>query len=220
MSQSAFQRLPQAVIFDWDNTLVENWQTLTDSVNAALVAFDLPLWTTDHMIENSRYSMRDSFPSIFGSDWHRARDIFYGHFREHHLRGLKKLRYAEELLQFLQHHGVKLMICSNKNGDLLRREVRHLGWSHYFSSILGATDAEKDKPDPAPVQLIFKQNNLKDYETVWFVGDTVSDMVCGAKSGCMTVGIGKGSLEHPDFQPSMLAYDLCELLTGMRQLLS
>ena len=220
MSQSAFQSLPQAVIFDWENTLIENWQTLTDSVNAALKAFNLPLWNVERMIDNSKRSMRDSFPEIFGPDWHRARDIFYAHFRENHLQGLKKLRNAEELLKLLQQHGVKLMVCSNKNGDLLRREVRHLHWNDYFSSIVGATDAIKDKPDPAPAQLIFKQNNLKPYETVWFVGDTITDIICGAKSGCVTVGIGKQSLENPDFQPSVWVYDLSELLTELKLLLS
>ncbi|MDX1922500.1 MAG: HAD family hydrolase [Alphaproteobacteria bacterium] len=220
MSHHSFHSLPQAVLFDWDNTLIENWQTLTDSVNAALKAFNLPLWDVPRMMENSKHSMRDSFPVIFGDDWHRARDIFYAHFRENHLSGLHKLRHAEELLNLLDAHGVKLTICSNKNGDLLRREVAHLNWSHYFSSIVGATDAPKDKPDPAPAQLIIQSNNLKHYENVWFIGDTVTDMICGTKSGCLTVGIGQAALENPEFQPSIWVYDLGELLTELKQLLS
>lgn len=220
MHQSVLQRLPQAVIFDWDNTLIENWQTLTDSVNAALAAFNLPLWDTQRMVENSKYSMRDSFPIIFGDDWHRARDIFYTHFRQHHLNGLKQMAHAETVLNLLQEHGVKLMLCSNKNGDLLRREVRHLNWNSYFSSIIGATDAEKDKPDPAPAHLIYTHNNLKHYETVWFVGDTASDIICGTRAGCVTVGIGKSSLENVEFQPNIWVYDLSELLTELKLLLS
>ncbi|NDE90719.1 MAG: HAD family hydrolase [Alphaproteobacteria bacterium] len=220
MSQQTIHRLPQAVIFDWDNTLVENWQILTDSVNAALAAFNLPLWNTEQMVANSKRSMRDSFPEIFGPDWHRARDIFYTHFRTYHLQGLKELTHAKELLNFLQQHGVKLMVCSNKNGDLLRREVAYLNWSHYFSDVVGATDAEKDKPDPAPAHLLLKRNNLKPHEHVWFVGDTISDMICGTQSGCFTVGIGKDSLENPEFQPGLWVYDLAELLTALKLLLS
>ncbi len=220
MSRSSLERLPQVAIFDWDNTLVENWNILTDSVNAALAAFNLPLWSVDQMIDNSKHSMRDSFPAIFGQDWHHARDVFYAHFREHHLCGLKKLCHAEDVLNLLLEHGVKLMLCSNKNGDLLRREVRHLQWNDYFLGIIGAADAEKDKPDSAPVKILFRQNNVKDYETVWFVGDTSADIICGAKSGCVTVGIGKGSLEHEVFQPSVYSHNLCELLTEMKLLLS
>ncbi len=220
MSQQTLQSLPQAVLFDWDNTLIENWQTLTDSVNAALKAFNLPLWDTQRMMENSKYSMRDSFPKIFGDDWHRARDIFYDHFRSNHLNGLHKLDHAEDILNLLREHGVKLTICSNKNGDLLRREVAHLNWNHYFTSIIGATDAEKDKPDPAPAELILKNNNIKRHETVWFIGDTATDIICGTKSGCLTVGIGEASLENPEFQPSVWVYDLGELLTELRLLLS
>jgi phosphoglycolate phosphatase len=220
MPYPSAQSLPQAILFDWDNTLIENWQTLTDSVNAALKTFNLPLWNTDHLIANSKRSMRDSFPEIFGPDWHRARDIFYAHFREHHLQGLKKLHHAQEVLDLLQHHGVKMMLCSNKNGDLLRREVNHLGWAHYFSSVVGATDATKDKPDVAPAELIFKQNNIKHYENVWFIGDTTTDIICGTRSGCLPVGIGKDSLENPDFQPTLWVYDLGELLTELKLLLS
>jgi phosphoglycolate phosphatase len=220
MPQPLIHSLPQAVLFDWDNTLIENWGALTDAVNAALAAFNLPIWNIEKMIDNSKHSMRDSFPIIFGAEWERARDIFYAHFREHHLQGVKQLDHAEDILRLLQSHGVKLMLCSNKNGDLLRREVAHLKWSHYFSSIVGATDAEKDKPDPAPAHLIFKQNNLNAGEHIWFVGDTATDMVCGARAGCLTIGIGKLALENPEFQPKIALNTLAELLTALKQLLS
>lgn len=220
MSQPLIRSLPQAVLFDWDNTLIENWQVLTSSINAALAAYNMPLWDVPRMVENSKQSMRDSFPVIFGPDWKRARDIFYAHFRENHLRGLNRLKHADSLLQLLYVHGVKLTVCSNKNGDLLRREVCHLGWAGYFSHLVGATDAEKDKPDAAPARLIMDRLGMRAGENVWFVGDTTTDMICGTRAGCYTVGIGKGALENPDFMPKIWAYDLGELLTGVKQLLS
>jgi phosphoglycolate phosphatase len=224
MSLSSFhpQRLPQAVIFDWDNTLIENWDTLLAAMNEALVTFGLPKWNKTQMVANSKQSLRDSFPKIFGAAWEGARDVFYDYFYKHHIAGLKKLEGAEELLDVLHQHGVRMAICSNKAGPALRREVKHLGWRHYFVDIVGAQDAEKDKPDCAPVRLILRANALMDRtaEEIWFVGDTASDMQCALRAGIMPVGIGMDANENPAFMPKLWAADLPELLTGIKESLS
>lgn len=220
MTRFYIRTLPQAVIFDWDNTLVENWETLTASMNEALKAFNLPTWDREQMQANSRLSMRDSFPSIFGTEWEKARDVFYGHFRKHHLQGLHKLECAEDLITLLHTHGVRLAICSNKNGDLLRREVSHLGWRDHFSFIVGAQDTEHDKPDAAPARFILQAGNLKPGRHIWFVGDTASDMICAGRSGLMAVGIGPHAHENQQYLPHLWANTLAELLTEIKGLLS
>lgn len=212
--------LPQAVLFDWDNTLIENWAALTASMNEALRAFSLPLWDEARMIENSKHSLRDSFPVIFGKHWEKAREVFYAHFRARHLDGVHKLVGADDLLQLLQEHGVKLAVCSNKNGELLRREVKKVGWTQHFSSVIGAQDAEKDKPDAAPARLILQANNLLAGPHVWFVGDTATDMMCASRAGCLAVGVGPGARENPDYQPELWFPDLPALLTAFKTLLS
>jgi phosphoglycolate phosphatase len=220
MSALHLRILPQAVIFDWDNTLVENWRVLTDAMNAALSAFHLPLWGIPDMMQNSKHSMRDSFPTIFGPEWPKARDIFYAHFRQHHLSGLHEIKGALALLDLLHAHGVKLAICSNKNGDLLRKEVRHVGWTHHFSTIIGAQDTEKDKPDPTPARFILAANNIVSSPYVWFIGDTATDMICGTRAGCTTLGIGQDAKENIDFLPHLYANSLDDVLTALRELLS
>ncbi|HVY12872.1 MAG TPA: HAD hydrolase-like protein, partial [Alphaproteobacteria bacterium] len=184
--------------------------------------FGLARWNKAQMVENSRQSLRDSFPRIFGTNWERARDIFYDHFNRHHTQSLAKLEGAEELLDFLQHHGIRMAICSNKAGSCLRKEVRHLEWMDYFVAIVGAQDAEKDKPDAAPVKLILKSNALAEASAneVWFIGDMGSDMQCAWRSGVVPVGIGEGSRENPAFMPKLWAPDLPALLTGLREGLS
>jgi phosphoglycolate phosphatase len=216
------QRLPQAVILDWDNTLVENWDTLVSAMNAALVTFGLPKWNKAQMVANSKMSLRNSFPTIFGPTWESARDVFYDYFYKHHIEGLHALDHAEELLDLLSQHGVRMAICSNKAGPALRREVKHLGWRKYFVDIVGAQDAEKDKPDCAPVRLILRANALMDRtaDEIWFVGDTASDMQCALRAGIMPVGIGEDARENPSFMPKLWAADLSELLTGIKESLS
>lgn len=212
--------LPQAVIFDWDNTLVENWQALTGAMNEALIQFGLPPWDQAQMVANSKQSLRNSFPTIFGRHWEKARDIFYAHFRANHLDGLHPLDQAEAVLRLLRNHGVRLALCSNKNGDILRREVRHAGWTRCFSSAIGAQDAVRDKPDAAPVQLILKTHQLTAGSHIWFVGDTVTDMMTARHSGCYAVGIGADAMENEAFRPDLHVLDLGELFAKLGQVLS
>jgi phosphoglycolate phosphatase len=222
MQPAPYHHLPQLAIFDWDNTLIENWEALLGAMNAALTAFNKPTWGLQQMMENSKQSLRNSFPQIFGTEWEKAKEIFYDHFEKNHIQGLRKLNGAEGVLDFLYQHGVRLAVCSNKTGPILRREVKHLGWTHYFTDIVGAQDAEKDKPDAAPIRLILRANSMLEcgMDDAWMVGDTVSDMQCALRAGILPVGIGAAARENPAFMPRLWVKDLPELLTGFRQSLS
>ena len=57
---------PEAIIFDWDDTLVDNWHSIHAGLNAALIAMGQDPWPIDKTRSNVRRSMRDSFPSLFG----------------------------------------------------------------------------------------------------------------------------------------------------------
>ena len=36
---------PQAILFDWDGTLIDNWDAILAAINEALAAFDMPIWS-------------------------------------------------------------------------------------------------------------------------------------------------------------------------------
>ena len=67
---------PAAILWDWDNTLVDGWAAIEAGLNAAFRAFGLPEWDRAQVLGNVRKSLRESFPPLFGPDWERARDIF------------------------------------------------------------------------------------------------------------------------------------------------
>jgi len=209
--------LPHLVIFDWDNTLVQNWQALLAAMNAALAAFALPLWDEARMVASSKHSLRDGFPAIFGEAWQQARDIFYQHFSANHLQGLQQLKGAQAVLDFLRQHQIPMAVCSNKNGVFLRREVAYHKWNDYFVAVVGATDAARDKPDAAPVQMVLAACQQPAGKSVWFVGDTATDMITAANSGCLAVGVGKDAWENPAFPPEKAVADLPELLRLLQQ---
>src|SRR5581483_4133747 len=143
--------LPRAVLFDWDNTLVDNWPTIHDALNATFAAMGHPAWSLAETRERVRASLRDSFPNMFGDRWEAARDIFYARFEACHIETLAPLPGAEPLLGELHARGVYLGVVSNKTGAYLRKEAAALGWERHLTRLVGAQDAVRDKPDRAPV---------------------------------------------------------------------
>jgi phosphoglycolate phosphatase len=190
---------PRAAIFDWDNTLIDSWAIIHDAMNVTLEAMGHPLWSYDDTRTRVRRSLREAFPEMFGARWEEARDIFYGRFRAIHLDALKAIPGAESLLARLAGQGIWLGIVSNKNGDHLRAEAKHLGWERYFGRIVGATDAPKDKPAPEPVHMALNGSGVAAGAQVWFVGDTAIDMECAKNAGCVPVLVRETPPEEAEF---------------------
>lgn len=178
---------PRAVIFDWDNTLVDTWPTITHCYNAVFTAFGMEPWTEQETRARAHGSLRDTFPVLFGDRWQEAREVFYGSFAACHLETLRPLDGAAELLRDLVDRGVYLAVVSNKVGDPLRLEVGHLGWTGLFAKVVGATDAPRDKPAPDPVTIALSDADLRPGDAVWFIGDTVVDLQCAHATGCVPV---------------------------------
>jgi len=217
----AYLRRPRAIIFDWDNTLVDSWGTIHDALNFLMTAMEKPLWTIEETREKVRLSLRDAFPAIFGERWEEARQIYMDRFRAIHIERLTPLPGREAMLRTLAESGIYLTLVSNKTGAVLRREVDHLGWTPLFGSIVGAGDAHTDKPHCAPVELALRSSGIAPGPDVWFVGDTAVDMECALASGCIPVllGIAEPEIEFAQFPPALTVADgaaLFRVLEGLR----
>ncbi|MEZ5669240.1 MAG: HAD family hydrolase [Alphaproteobacteria bacterium] len=186
-----------AVLFDWDDTLVDNWPTITLALNAAYAAFGMPTVSIDEAKRRATRSLRDSFPEIFGAEWERARTIFLDSFAAHHIDGLAVKPGAPELLAMLGQAGVPMAIVSNKNGPYLRAEVAHLRWGGAFRALVGAGDAAADKPDRAVVDLALAGSGLQAGRAVWLVGDTPVDMACALAADCTGVRLRWNPADDP-----------------------
>ena len=179
---------PKALIFDWDNTLVDTWVTIHHALKVTFEAMEMEPWTLDEARQRVRASARDSFPTIFGARAAAAMEIFYRTFEADHLAKLQELPGAGAMLADLQAAGdLYLAVVSNKQGRILRREAEHLGWSRHFTRLVGANDAPRDKPARDAVDLVLQGSGVGAGPDVWFVGDTDIDMLCAANSGCVPI---------------------------------
>ncbi|GEO79915.1 HAD family hydrolase [Pararhodospirillum oryzae] len=175
---------PKAILFDWDNTLVDSWPCIHDALNTTLVAMGQAAWSLEETRERVGLSMRDAFPQLFKDRWEEARDIFFARFKAIHLERLALTPNARALLETLAGQGVRLAVVSNKTGDFLRIEAAQLGLTSVFDALVGAGDAPRDKPAPDPGYMALAPSGLAPGPTVWFVGDSDVDLACAAALGC------------------------------------
>jgi phosphoglycolate phosphatase len=206
---------PAAVIFDWDNTLIDSWLTIHDAQNHTLTAFGLEPWTLEETLQRVRGSMRDSYPALFGERWEEAGEVFYARFAARHIETLTPLPGAEDMLADLRAAGIYLAVVSNKKGDYLRAEVASLGWDRYFGRLVGAFDAPRDKPAIDPVEMALEGSGVVPSPAVWFVGDADIDLECATNAGCIPVLARKKPPDPGEFaaHPPALHVDGCMTLS-------
>jgi phosphoglycolate phosphatase len=181
---------PTAILFDWDNTLVDTWKTIFYAINDTLLAFGLEPWTEEVAVSNIQRSGREAFPKLFGDRAKEAQSFFYKLVEEDNLQGLNPMPEAHALLEVLVKLGIPIGIVSNKNSLFLRREVAHLGWDDYFGALVGAGDAPRDKPAADPILLALQKLNIPASSQVWMVGDAPVDWDCAIAAGCQPIAIG------------------------------
>ncbi|MGO8917812.1 MAG: HAD family hydrolase [Stellaceae bacterium] len=189
---------PRALLFDWDNTLVDTWETIHDALTITFTAMGHEPWTLQETKLRVAKSLRDSFPALFGARWEEARQRYLDAFLAMHLARLKALDGAAAMLTELAPTGLYLGVVSNKTGAVLRREAEHLGWTQHFKRLVGAGDAALDKPHAAPMLLALDGSGIACAEA-WYVGDTALDMECARNAGCVGVLLGARALEEESF---------------------
>lgn len=175
---------PRAVIFDWDDTIVDNWKTALLALNTALKHMGHPEWTDEEARSRAGGSAKDLFGGLFGDRWQEADKVYYETFNKLVLNNIRIHDDAENILKTLHDQGVYLAVVSNKRGALLRSEAQHIGFSAYFNKIVGAGDAAKDKPNVDPVLFALEGSGIEPGPDVWFIGDSQVDMQCAINAGC------------------------------------
>lgn len=181
---------PEVILFDWDNTLVDSFDSIFATMNDTLVTFGQLPWTREEARERIQHSGKDALPLLFGDRWQEAASHFYNFYDKNHLNHLTSFPGVSGLLELAQQKGIKCGIVSNKRREIIDREIEHLGIANFFGTIVGSGDAAKDKPAPDPALLALDQLSHSPGTHVWFVGDAPVDWECANTSGCTAVAVG------------------------------
>lgn len=158
---------PQAVLFDWDQTLVRI--PFSHLVKAADVPAHQPTLTSRvaavvRRVPHSEITIRKAL-------------------------GLRPVPESLQTLRLLHAHGVPIAIVSNTSHTTLSYEVPHyLGELSQHVIYQGMDDATPRKPDPTGVLRVLGSLDIPPSPNVWMVGDRYStDMVAALKAGVSAV---------------------------------
>lgn len=186
-----FLKKPKAVIFDWDNTLVDTWPLIQTAIDETMKQMGKEPWGLKKVRDNVHKSMRESFPEIFGDEWQKAGEIYKQTYRSLHLEKLYLLPGALDLINKLEELKITQFVVSNKMGPTLRQEAEKIGLDKKFFALVGAGDSKADKPSHLPVEMALIGSDLElKKDEIWFVGDTIADIECAYNSGCTPVVYG------------------------------
>ncbi|WP_052046026.1 HAD family hydrolase [Candidatus Paracaedibacter symbiosus] len=197
---------PEAILFDWDNTLVSSFEIIKKSMNAALSYFDKPVWSDAEIRQYTQLSAKDGLPVIFGDHWPKALDIFSECYQNNVANMLTALPGALSLLQAGKQANIPMAVISNKRSKFLHHEIKQFGWESFFQVIIGSGDLAEDKPSPLPVYHVLEQMGLEAGPAIWFVGDAPVDWHCAEASGCLPIPIGEGVVEAKNYAQFVANY--------------
>ncbi len=175
--------LPDAVFWDWDGTIADSYAFLNDAHNHTLVSLGFEPFVGDEYREYFGKPREVLYPAIYKNKCDEAKEVF----QKYVFENAHKVRIIEgcsDVLKLLHERGVTMGIVSNKKASFIQEELKHTEFEPYFSIVLGAGEAEADKPSSAPLLMALERCDI-DLKTsnVWFVGDTENDLACAEGAG-------------------------------------
>jgi len=183
-----------AVIFDWDETLAQTRPVVVRVIEEVLSKYKLGDWETVKKKRDPMKSFKNNFSNYFGEYAEEAYTCYVDLYRNA-CHEAKLSDGAEEITAFLQQKNIRQFIVSNKETELLKKEVTNLLPEINFVNIIGANDCKRNKPYPDQVFKALENTEVNiDNDNVLFVGDSMQDVECAYASGCKAIVVGDSDL--------------------------
>lgn len=186
-----------AFIFDLDGTLIDSLPDLVVVANKALEQMGFPCRSREEILSyvgnGALVLMRKACPE--GTDEEtvaQAFALFKSLYSEYGLALTKPYEGVIEALQYLQTHGKKTAVLSNKFEGGVHDVIAHC-FDPHGSHLIDVAHGEREsegiprKPDPAGLLLIMKELGVEPENCIYF-GDSAGDMTCAHAAGVYVVG--------------------------------
>jgi len=212
-----------AIIWDMDGTLLDTLDDLTDSVNAALTEFRLPVRTRDEIrrfVGNGVLRLVEL--SVPDGKQHSQFEEIFSFFKRHYTKNCrnktKPYNGLERALPELKAHGYRMAIVSNKI-DSAVKELAELYFGDTIDVAIGDTEGKRNKPYPDMVFEAMRLLDAKQKSTV-YIGDTEVDMATAENSGLDCISVSWGFRDKQELQKigAKLIVDTPEELTRVLKL--
>jgi HAD superfamily hydrolase (TIGR01509 family) len=181
-----------AVLFDFDGTLIDSSEPICLSFNEALTRHGLKPLADDSIKAAIGRPLRD----LFGE---QGEQVPVDDLVEEYKRAFAELAPGRaflmpgvrELISALSRQK-KLGVVTSRTSTGTAQILEDLGLFDCFSILVGIEDVEQPKPSPDPVLFALRKLAVLAQNSV-FIGDTTYDMEAGRSAGTKTIGVTSGS---------------------------
>jgi len=184
--------LIRCILFDLDGTLLDSYDAITDSLNAARSAYGLPPFLRDEVVRRVGHGLESLIAEALGAE-RIAEGVlrFRERYRQVSLLQSRLLPGVEGTVRELRARGYRLAVITNKPAVFSRSILDHLGVGDLFPVIYGP-DLAPSKPDPEMVFRALADLGCEPAEAI-LVGDMIVDRDTARNAGIPFYAVPTGS---------------------------
>jgi 2-phosphoglycolate phosphatase len=183
----------QAVVFDFDGTLVDSYAAITATVNHVRALHGLPplpeLEVRKHVGRGPANLLEHTVP---GGEVDKDLAEYKAHHPSVLKRGTRLLPGVAQTLPILHEHGLRLAVCSNKLRGFTLELLDIFSLRDLFDAVIGPEDAPRIKP--APDMLLAALDRLRvSRAQALYIGDMTVDIHTARAAGVAVWVVTTGS---------------------------
>jgi len=215
------------VVFDLDGTLVDTAPDLRATLSHVLEQIGHRPVTAEEVRPIIAFGARRMLQVCLegaGDDASKGRldelmKVYLDHYREHLADASRPFEGALPCLDWLDSHGVRLGVCTNKYEDLTFSLLDRLGLERYFRAICGVDTFEVRKPHPDHLTCTIKMAGGRADRAI-MIGDSETDIATAKAAGVPVIAVSFGYSDRDvrDFDPDALIDHYRELPDKISQL--
>lgn len=184
----------KAVIFDLDGTLLNTLEDLTDAVNAALQAYELPVRSIEEVRNFVGNGIRNLMLRAVGKEDYPQFEELFAFFRTYYAENYncKTCPYGDilELLETLKKRQIKMAIVSNKV-DTAVKSLSDQYFSDYIELAIGEREGIRRKPAPDSLNEVLSTLGISKEEAL-YVGDSDVDIQTAENANMRCISVSWG----------------------------
>jgi 2-phosphoglycolate phosphatase len=183
--------LINTILFDLDGTLVDTAPDLGYALNIQLQRHGKAPLRDEKIRPFASHGSRGLLGLGFGvtpadTDFIAMRDEYLSIYDTVFTRSPVLLPGIADLLQAIEHKGLKWGIVTNKPRRFTQRLIASMGLQQRAACVVSGDDAPQPKPSPATLLMACEQIGVKP-ENCMYVGDAERDIIAGKAAGMYTV---------------------------------
>lgn len=189
---------PRAVLFDLDGTLLDNSEIVIEGYYTGMEKLGYKPKDREFIRTNLGKSTFDT-GRVLGL---QEKDLafidsyfwtYFGNTARNEKYYPKVYPGVKDLLELLYTYNIPTAICTGNRGEFATLLMKKIGLDNLITAYVGSEDVVEQKPAPEVVFVALKKigldKNESDDKTIWYIGDTVSDMKVAKSGGLLSIGI-------------------------------